>query len=880
MVFYCNSCHRPFSNASAFTRHRNLIHRNPLPAATASHFRYHPILTGRPCDRYGKYLAPGTPPEPLDDGHDWAPFDDRPSFHFAQLVFEKMQTSVGDVNTLLEILGARECLVHGKDGKPMFQNADHLLETIDAIDYGEVSWQSFSVRYNGPIDDTSASWKRETYVIHARNTLQVVRTMLSNTEFDGSFHTCPFEEYTGPHKQRYSDMMSGRWVWKKSIAHDCPNMDGTMLVPIILGADKTTVSVATGNTEFHPVYMSIGNVTNQERRAHGEVLIPIAFLSIPKAARQFTDDDDFRLFRKQLYHTSLAHIMMPLRDGMTEPVVLRCPDGHWRRAVFEIGPFIADYPEQVYLAGIVQNWCPKCRACPEDLELLDLDSGPRFRRHTEVLLNTYDAADLWEAFGIATDVLPFTFHFPCADIYELLSPDLLHQVIKGTFKDHLVTWVEEYLHVKHGKAEGDRIMDDIDRRIAAVPAFPGLRRFPEGCNFKQWTGDDSKALMKVYLPAICGHVPVRMVRCLKAFLDFCYLARRSSHDEAALTSMQDALSQFQRDREVFREEGSRADGFSLPRQHSLRHYVPGIRLFASPNGLCSSITESKHIKAVKEPWCRSSRNKPLAQIIKTNTRLAKLAAARTEFGRRGMLDGSFVMAAQREAGLDWVEEDTDDVRAYSQKLQELALEVGDTALELHFRRFLYDQLYGDDNHSSQDILDSDLPVIGSTVRIYKSAVATFYAPSELSGRGGMHSERIRSTAMWYGEGEQRDTVLVQNGETTDPMGGMLVARIQRFVSFMHQDAIYPCAIVNWYMPDGNAPDPDTGMWVVLPEKSNDKRTIGVVHMDCLVRACHLIPVYGQTRLPVGFRRTDSHIAFKGYYVNHYIDYHTHECILR
>ena len=33
--------------------------------------------------------------------------------------------------------------------------------------------------------------------------------------------------------------------------------------------------------------------------------------------------------------------------------------------------------------------------------------------------------------------------------------------------------------------------------IAAVPLFPGLRRFPQGRGFKQWTGDDSKALMKV-----------------------------------------------------------------------------------------------------------------------------------------------------------------------------------------------------------------------------------------------------------------------------------------------------------------------------------------------------------------------------------------------
>ena len=35
------------------------------------------------------------------------------------------------------------------------------------------------------------------------------------------------------------------------------------------------------------------------------------------------------------------------------------------------------------------------------------------------------------------------------------------------------------------------------RRIAAVASFAGLRRFPQGRNFKQWTRDDSKALMKV-----------------------------------------------------------------------------------------------------------------------------------------------------------------------------------------------------------------------------------------------------------------------------------------------------------------------------------------------------------------------------------------------
>jgi hypothetical protein len=141
----------------------------------------------------------------------------------------------------------------------------------------------------------------------------------------------------------------------------------------------------------------------------------------------------------------------------------------------------------------------------------------------------------------------------------------------------------------------------------------------------------------VYLPAIYGLVPPDVVKCISAFLDFCYLARRSDFDSSSLHSLNNALHRFQTYREIFRSSGVRESGFSLPRQHSLVHYCINIQDFGAPNGLCSFITESRHITAVKKPWRRSNRYEALGQMLITNQRLDKLAAARADFIAREML---------------------------------------------------------------------------------------------------------------------------------------------------------------------------------------------------------------------------------------------------
>ena len=133
------------------------------------------------------------------------------------------------------------------------------------------------------------------------------------------------------------------------------------------------------------------------------------------------------------------------------------------------------------------------------------------------------------------------------------------------------------------------------------------------------------ASWQVYLPTIVGYVPEEMVKCMSAFLDACYIARRQDIDTHALNNFESALGRFIELREVFCTLGVRPTGFSLPRQHSLVHYRHLVEDFGAPGGLCSSITESRHITAVKRPWRRSNRYEALGQMLLTNQHLDKLA---------------------------------------------------------------------------------------------------------------------------------------------------------------------------------------------------------------------------------------------------------------
>ncbi|KAF5353718.1 hypothetical protein D9758_008652 [Tetrapyrgos nigripes] len=390
----------------------------------------------------------------------------------------------------------------------------------------------------------------------------------------GVFQTSPSRCHTS---KKYHVVLWDIQGKQNKIAKD-QHAHGSMFVPWIAGSDKMTVSIATGHQEYHPVYASPGDLTNT-------ALLPIAFLAIPKTSKSQAKKPKYQAFVHQLYHASLAavfELLCACTTG-TKPDIVHCPDGHYQCVIYGLGPYITDYPEQVWLSCVVSGWCAKDMNFLDDLDAPN--AQPWTERKMDYIINNFNPKIAWDDFRVCSDVIPFTRDFPQADIHKLMLLDLLHQVIKGTFKDHLVEWIMDYINLAHHPKCTLEILKDIDQRISAVPAYPGLQQFPDGCNFVQWTGNDSKALMK-----------------------------HNSHTPNSLELMSKTLEEYHYYCKIFIETGVHSS-ISLPKQHALVHYIPSICLFASLNGLCSLITESKHIKAVKEPWRQSNHYEALMQML-------------------------------------------------------------------------------------------------------------------------------------------------------------------------------------------------------------------------------------------------------------------------
>ena len=207
---------------------------------------------------------------------------------------------------------------------------------------------------------------------------------------------------------------------------------------------------------------------------------------------------------------------------------------------------------------------------------------------------------------------PFWRDWLHSDPSLFLAPDALHQLHK-LFMDHPIEWAKRWL--------GD---EEFDRRLSVLQPRIGFRHFRNGfTRFRQHTGKETKDLERVFLAVIAGHpnVTAGIMKAMRAFLDFIYLAQYESHSTATLRYLRDALKDFHRYKHHVADSGVRSgirrnDEFHIPKIELMQHVQRLVELLGTAPQFTSEQTERCHIDMAKQPYKATNRKEYSEQMCR------------------------------------------------------------------------------------------------------------------------------------------------------------------------------------------------------------------------------------------------------------------------
>jgi hypothetical protein len=329
---------------------------------------------------------------------------------------------------------------------------------------------------------------------------------------------------------------------------------GAVLAPVILASDKTNLSQFGGDKQAWPVYLTIGNISKSIRRqpsSHGSILI--GYLPVTKLAN--FSEGTHAIAQYRLFHQAMRTLLQPLVAAGRNGVLMTCADAKIRKIFPILAAYVADYPEQCLVVCCNENRCPKCTVWWADRGEYK-KSTPRteesFRTTLERRKNGEDPVE-FDLEGLREIYSPFWAELPHTNIFLAITPDILHQLHKGVFKDHFVKWCTSLV--------GE---EAIDTRFRAMSTHPHLRHFKKGISsISQWTGKEHKEMQKVFLGVLAGIVSPRVLAAARGLLDFIYYAQYQSHTTVTLQRMQEALDLFHDNKDVFIDEGTIRKSFNI-----------------------------------------------------------------------------------------------------------------------------------------------------------------------------------------------------------------------------------------------------------------------------------------------------------------------------
>ncbi|KAJ7254453.1 hypothetical protein C8J57DRAFT_1076155 [Mycena rebaudengoi] len=531
------------------------------------------------------------------DENPWAPFESQIDWEIARWAKLRGSTSTAFTD-LLSIDGVFESLGLS------YKNSRELNEIIDnALPSGRPAFTQQEVVIGG-----------EAFDVYFRPILECVKALYGDPEFAQDLIFAPERHYADADKtiRVYHDMHTSVWWWKTQASLHKRRRPGATLLPLIITTDKTQTTMFR-NKAAYPVYATLGNIPKDIRRKPSrQAYILIGYLPTGKLDH-ITVTAARRRAAANLYHACMRKILGPLATAGVDGVEMASGDGVIRRCHPILAIFAGDYPEQVLVAGIKTGECPTCPVPREELgdigEMYDpRDLGTALDALKKADGNATEFTRACKEAGIKPIYHPFWEDLPYVNIYLFITPDILHQLYQGVIK-HVVAWVTEAF----GPTE-------IDARCRRMPPNHNVRLFLKGITtLSRVSGTEHRQMCEILMGLIVDlRLPerqstVRLIRAVRAVLDFLYLAQYPMHSSETLARLEDALQRFHDNKSIFVDLGIR-DDFNIPKLHNLRHYLLMIQLYGTTDNYNTEYTERLHIDLAKDAYRATNRKDEYAQM--------------------------------------------------------------------------------------------------------------------------------------------------------------------------------------------------------------------------------------------------------------------------
>lgn len=374
----------------------------------------------------------------------------------------------------------------------------------------------------------------------ARDILECVQALYGDPQHAQYLCFAPERHYADAEKAErlYHDINSGMWWWstqvriphnyicvynlmhvneiKEALERDKP---GATIIPIILSSDKTQLTLFR-NKSAYPVYLTIDNLLKSIRRKpshQGQILL--AYLPVTRLENIKNKAASCRTLAN-LFHACMSRLTQPLQKAGISGVIMMSGDGVKCRCHPIFAAHVADYPEQCLVTGAYNGDCPGCDCPHHELEMFPCQYN--FRDLDSVLdafeqLGSVGFDEVCRNVNIKPLQHPFWKDLPYVDIFQSITPYILHQLYQGVFK-HLVSWLTTIC----GATE-------IDARVRRLPPNHHICLFYKGISsLSRVTGTEHKqmgafivgVIMDTQLPGNASSE--KLVRATRALLDFIF----------------------------------------------------------------------------------------------------------------------------------------------------------------------------------------------------------------------------------------------------------------------------------------------------------------------------------------------------------------------